>query len=347
MSPSRDALDRDVDVKIAVALDRNVDSAVAVVAVVAVPSPTLADQWAALASAALLGTDRRPAPVPLPGPLADLVGASRPADDAESVLVQVAALAAARRAGLRPASAALPLASCPDDDRPLCPPAAARRLDELIGAWPELVDEWLTRLAAAGFRLRPQHVVALAIRHRTDAPRRILIDEAAGPLAPWLAGLFPAQLGSAARSRTRPVAPSNTAASSTAASNTAVSNTAAVDEPFPLPPDLAPLVGAAPSIVIGTLVDGLSRGRFANRHRAVLVHLVRRLDPPVLAPLAEALSRAGTNASTLGLTMSLADLARRRAAMIAELTPPATTVTTAATEATEQNGTTDEPDACT
>jgi len=336
------AVDADVDafdVAVDVEADVDVDASVCA-AVDAQPSLTLADHWAALASAALLGTDRRPAPTPPPGALADLVGASRPADDAESVLVQVAALAAARRAGLRPAPAAPRLASCPDDDRPLCPPAAGRRLDELIEAWPELVDEWLTRLAAAGFRLRPQHVVALAIRHRTDVARRALIDQAAGPLAPWLAGLFPTQFAGAARSRARPVAPSNAAPSSTAPPSTA----AAVDEPFPLPPDLAPLVGAAPADVIGTLVDGLSRGRLANRHRPVLVHLVRRLDPAILAPLAEALSRAGTNPSTLGLTMSLADMARTRAAMITELTESATDEQN---EQNEQNGTTDGPDAST
>ena len=64
---------------------------------------TWADHWNHLATASLLGTDRRPAPEPPPGPLADAVAEAAPADDAESVLTQVALLVAARRAGVRPA----------------------------------------------------------------------------------------------------------------------------------------------------------------------------------------------------------------------------------------------------
>ena len=129
---------------------------------------TLAEHWGALASVGLLGTDRRPAPEPPPGALRDLLQADPPADHAESVLAQVAAVAAARRAGVRPAP---PLASpepCPPDERPLCPPAALRRLFELLDTEPVLLDEWLALAAAGGFRVAPDAAVALLARYRHD-----------------------------------------------------------------------------------------------------------------------------------------------------------------------------------
>jgi hypothetical protein len=266
---------------------------------------SLAAHWTALATVALLGTDRRAVPAPPDGPVAALVAAAAPTDDADAVLVQVAALAAARRGGVRPAPALAPLPACPEDGRPECPPAAAHRLDELIGVWPELIDEWLARATASGYRLPAVQAVALLGRFRTDPVRRPAIEVAAGPLVGWLAALFPGQF-----------APRRTAVPPAA--------TAPDVDAFPLPPDLAPLLDAPADTVVTTLVDGLTAGRLVNRHRAVLVHLVRRLPPDVLLPLAEGLSRAATNPNTLGLTMSMADFARTRAALIAELLPPTT-----------------------
>ena len=269
---------------------------------------SLAAHWTELATVALLGTDRRAVPAAPAGPVADLVAALQPGDDAERVLVQVAALAAARRGGVRPAPALPALEPCPPDDRPECPPAAARRLDELLEVWPELVDEWLERVLAGGYRLSPVTAVALLTKYRTDAARRPRIDAAAGPLVGWLASLFPAQF---AASR-RPAA--------------SVNPPITTEDAFPLPPDLAPLVTAPATTVVAVLADGLTAGRLVNRHRPVLVHLIRRLPVEVLAPLADGLSRAASNPSTLGLAMSMADLARTRAALIVELPvvgPPA------------------------
>jgi hypothetical protein len=252
------------------------------------------DHWGHLATAALLGTDRRRAPAPPPGPLADAVARLAPADDAESVLVQVALLSAARRAGLRPAEPVALLAPCPPDDRPPCPPAAAARLAELVEHWPSLVDEWLDRLIAGGYRLPPALAATLLARHRADA-RRPVVEEAAGPLAEWLTGLFPEAYG---RPRSKLPAPA---------------------ERPPLPADLAELLARPAPEIAATLAAGLVSGRLGVRLRAPLVHLVSLLRPSALGSVAEALSRAGTNPSTLGLALSLADLARVRAAMIAEL----------------------------
>jgi hypothetical protein len=141
---------------------------------------TLADHWSALASVGLLGTDRRPAPDPPPGALHDLLDADPPADHAESVLAQVAAVAAARRAGLRPAPVLPTPEPCPLDERPLCPPAALRRLFELLEAEPVLVDDgspWRRR------RL-PLHPMRRRVA-RSPSPdaRRDIVVELAGPLA--------------------------------------------------------------------------------------------------------------------------------------------------------------------
>lgn len=260
---------------------------------------TWADHWSRLATASLLGTDRRPAPEPPPGPLADAVADAAPADDAESVLTQVALLVAARRAGVQPAPPVPVLAPAADDPRPLCPPAAARRLPELVAHAPSLVDEWLDRLVTGGFRLAPDAAVTLLARHRNDG-RRALVEQAAGPLAAWLTELFPRSFGRGAR------------------------GTIPVLEPPPLPADLAALaVQAADDAegVAAALAAGLASGHLGVRLRAALVQLVSALPSAALNTVADALSRAGTNAATLGLTLSLADLARTRAAMIDELTP--------------------------
>lgn len=252
------------------------------------------DHWGRLATAALLGTDRRGAPEPPPGPLADAVARLAPADDAESVLAQVALLGAARRAGLRAAAPVAELAPCPPDDRPVCPPAAAARLPMLLEHAPTLVDEWLDRVDRAGYRLPPDLAATLLARHRADA-RRALVERATGPLAAWLTGLFPDTLAPPRGRVPTPV------------------------EPPPLPADLAELVARPAPEIAAALAGGLADGRLGARLRAPLVQLVSRLRPSTLGPVAEALSRAGTNPATLGLALTLADLARTRAAMIAEL----------------------------
>ena len=270
----------------------------AVVSAAASP-PTWQEHWGLLATAALLGTDRRPAPAPPPGALADAIDRLAPADDAESVLTQVALLTAARRGGVRPGPAVGLLAPCPGDPRPSCPAAAARRLPSLVEHWPSLVDEWLDLVVTHGYRLPPALAVTLLRRHRADA-RRALVEQAAGPVVSWVAELFPAELG-AARPRRAPHVP---------------------PEPPPLPGDLAAFVSLPPGDAAAALAHGLVTARFGARLRASLVQLVSALPVASLPAVADALERSGTNPATLGLALSLADLARTRAAMIAELGAP-------------------------
>ena len=59
--------------------------------------PSLADQWDALASSALLGTARRPPPPPLAGVLCDLLADRPSGDDASEALDQVALLTVSPR----------------------------------------------------------------------------------------------------------------------------------------------------------------------------------------------------------------------------------------------------------
>ena len=62
------------------------------------------------------------------------------------------------------------------------------------------------------------------------------------------------------------------------------------------------------------LVPGFAADRFGRSHRAVLVNLIARCRPAVLVDAADALERTG-----VGLALALADLARLRARMLAEL----------------------------
>jgi hypothetical protein len=70
-------------------------------------------------------------------------------------------------------------------------------------------------------------------------------------------------------------------------------------------------------------VDGLQpafdAGRFGAAHRGVLVNLLARCLPAVLADVASALEATNTMSPSAGLALSLADLARTRHRMLAEL----------------------------
>jgi hypothetical protein len=247
---------------------------------------TYEDQWNLLAGAALLGTDRRPTPEALPGPLGSFGAA----------IDQVAVITCLRRAGLRPFAPAAPLIVPDLDPRPMCRREAGWRLQDIIEQWPVLIDEWLRLAAQAGWRLPPELVPSLLIRFRTDGRRRAAIIDLAGPLALWLIDLDLAPVGGG-------------------------QPTAADLEPPPMPVDFAPLWRLPGDELAAALADGLTRAQLANRHRPLLVRLLCDIPADRLPPVIEALSRAGTNATTMGLALTLADLAQIRATMIQELLP--------------------------
>ncbi|MEU3506026.1 DUF5691 domain-containing protein [Streptomyces hundungensis] len=146
--------------------------------------------WEELVTAALLGTDRRPA-VGSPGELLDAA----------------ATQTLRRRAGLVPAVAAERPSAAPPDERPELPDAARRRLALLLadrsapahaggrrGSAPdlgELLPQWLALANERGLRAPAALLPTLldAARARTDVRPQALAF--AGPRGVWLAGLNP------------------------------------------------------------------------------------------------------------------------------------------------------------
>lgn len=151
--------------------------------------------WEELVTVALLGTDRRPAP------------GSAAGREAPVALLDAAAVETVRRrAGVRPARAAVRPEPAAPDPRPPLPPAAARRLAQLLTDRPgtggggrrgtapdlmELLPQWLALANARGFAAPPEALPALldTARGRTDL--RLVALTFAGPRALWLARLNP------------------------------------------------------------------------------------------------------------------------------------------------------------
>jgi hypothetical protein len=145
----------------------------------------MSDRWDELVAVALLGTDRRDPAAPPPGPVADVVADVRNAraalDAAGAVLVEVAALAAGRRAGLRPGPVVAPPQPPPPDRRPEVPARARLVLARLLAEWPVLEDEWMVTALAGGWRIPGDVAVELLQRHRRDPLRRARVEVLAGP----------------------------------------------------------------------------------------------------------------------------------------------------------------------
>ncbi|MFD6424146.1 DUF5691 domain-containing protein [Streptomyces sp. NPDC060198] len=151
------------------------------------------DQWDELVTRALLGTDRRPAHAPDGTPCGP------------TALLDAAAVhAVRRRAGLQPAPAGVLPERAPEDPRPPLPPAARRRLAQLLadrtggspggrrGTAPdltELIPQWLAAANRHGYRAPAALLPPLldAARARTDLRPHALVF--AGPRGRWLAGL--------------------------------------------------------------------------------------------------------------------------------------------------------------
>lgn len=250
--------------------------------------------WRALVGAALLGTDRRRPPIPDRGPVGDLVADAALPDDAARMLAAVAAVAAARRAAFVPGPPVPSLQPPPPDDRPFCPDAAVATWREVIVEWPVLEDEWVLTVIERGYRLAPDALAELLLRHRRDGVRRARVALAAGPAASWLSDhlsvLAPGIGGT-------------------------IDADAVLSLPvLPVPPELADLLTADAHTVSNRFAADLAAGRFGAAHKAVLVNVVARCRPAVLLDAADALAATGT-----GLALALADLARLRHRMLAAL----------------------------
>lgn len=126
--------------------------------------------WRDLVATALLGTDRRPPPDLPPGLLADLVADAQDRSDARRLLTTVAAVAAARRAGIVPGPAVVPLPARPADHRPLVPVEAVADWRRVVHDWPLLEPEWLDLVGRHGWRLPPDVAAVVARRAATARP---------------------------------------------------------------------------------------------------------------------------------------------------------------------------------
>jgi Family of unknown function (DUF5691)/SWIM zinc finger len=149
--------------------------------------------WAALVSAALLGTERSGGTVPVPEPAADLL---EHADRERAILAAASVLAVRRRAGQRPATDVEPLPEpAAEDHREVLAGAAARLFGLVVAEQHELLPEILGLLRAAGRRLPDEtlpELLALAARDADgDTELRAAIAELAGPRAAWLAQMLP------------------------------------------------------------------------------------------------------------------------------------------------------------
>lgn len=273
----------------------------------AAPEPSsraIADHWEALVAAAMLGTDRRDPP-PSPDPIADLVDDALRPTPSERMLAQVAATVAVRRAGVLPAPPRPRLAEPPHDDRPTCTPAAVDRWHHVTTSWPVLEDEWVLTVLANGWRVAPELVPALLVRHRSDPLRRARVELACGPLGEWLAGFVPALVPRGPHAR-----PADLAA--------ALEHVGELPE-LPIPADLQPMLSTPGTDTGSALARAIDAGELAHAHRGVLVNLIARCRSDALVAIAEALGAVPADSPGYGLASVLADLAATRRRMLDEL----------------------------
>ncbi len=250
----------------------------------------------------MLGTDRRNPPEPT-GVVADVVDDTVRSTPSERMLAQVAATIAVRRAGVLPGPSRPAVAGPDVDDRPICVPAAAERWHHIVSSWHVLEDEWMLTLLTNRWRVPPDLVPDLLIRHRRDPIRRVRAELACGPLAGWLVGHLP-DLAATGAARTHPEPSAEVVAEL---------------PDLPIPPDLEPLLFADGDQVARQLATAIGSGRLAHPHRAVLINLVARMRPDALGPVATALESIDGTSIGFALASVLADLARTRERMLDEL----------------------------
>jgi hypothetical protein len=149
-------------------------------------------EWAALVSAALLGTERTGGNAPVPATVAGLV---QGADPEQAILVAAGSMAVRRRAGR---TTTLDEAPGPQpaepDPRPQLTGAAARYVGLAFDERPSLAPEILELVRATGRRLPDEWLPDLmALTKRADDTTAYV--ELGGTRAAWLAGTLPELAG--------------------------------------------------------------------------------------------------------------------------------------------------------
>jgi hypothetical protein len=234
-----------------------------------------------------------------PEPIADIVDDTVRERPSERMLAQVAAMVAARRAGVLPGAPVATLVPPPVDDRRTIVPAAVERWYHLTTSWPVLEDEWMLELIGGGWRLPPELVPDVLQRHRNDPLRRARALVASGPVANWLVELLPELSGRAGAS---------------------VDDEALGELPeLPIPPELAELFDAPGAEAARSLTTRIVDGDLVHAHRSVLVNLLARIRRDSLADIERDLDAVASTSAGFALASVLADLAGTRRRMLDEL----------------------------
>jgi hypothetical protein len=245
-----------------------------------------ADEWSALVTTAVMGTDRRTPPPPAPG--WDAWASST--DPAVAVLDRAAAVVAARRAGACPAVAPQGLLPpAPPDPRPACPQACGAHLARILGGEHEiLLAEWLERCEAAELQLPWALLPTLLLKARRQPHLDVLVRRIAGGRAAWLAEAVP-ELGVAVA-------------------------------PPPPKPDAVPFrspqrpddSGAVVAAIVTLFADESATWNTTQQ----LTLLAASIDPAWLPPLVADLSRLRFNVTTERTRAAVLGLAEHRHAMV-------------------------------
>ena len=158
--------------------------------------------WQAIASAALLGTERQLFQLPkVPGnlghclsQLGDPGGTSFTARSNESALLSAVGIVTLhQRVGWLPeARSVTQVESCSSEDLPRCSPRAARCLQQILeGQFPHLLSEWLEKAAIAGQRVPEMVLPTLLEKGRQQRELRTAILPVLGQRGWWLAAQNP------------------------------------------------------------------------------------------------------------------------------------------------------------
>lgn len=257
-----------------------------------------ADEWSALVATAVLGTDRRLPPPPLPG----WEAWGRAADPAVAVLDRSVAVVAARRAGACPVPTPDGvLSAAPPDDRPPCPPAVAVRLGRILAGEHELLlPEWLLAVEALGVQLPWASLPTLLLRARRNPRMDQVVRRLAGGRAAWLAQAVP-ELGVSVQG----LVPKADA------------------PPFGPPPRVTDS-GAVVASIVTLFADGQATWATAAQLRI----LVAAVDPAWLPSLVVELTRLPFHAPSERTRAELVGLAEFRLEMHRELAGPSTLLPT-------------------
>lgn len=150
--------------------------------------------WGAIASSALIGTERHPFQVPVgSGALGNCLGQLGDRSSEAALLSAAATVALHQRVGWLPElRSPIQTEPCPLDERPRCGPRAARCLQQMLqGQYSQLLAEWLEKAAIAQQRVPEMLLPSLLDRGRQQRELRASILLVLGQRGRWLAAQNP------------------------------------------------------------------------------------------------------------------------------------------------------------